>query len=889
MRGGLDDIASTPAWHAMEAGEVIRALGTGERGLSTIQAKERLASVGPNRIPSKPPPTLAMLFLRQVRNPVVYVLIVAGVLSILIGHFTDAVMICIVVVLNTLIGGYQEYGAERSARALQSLLKSRASVIRDAELIEVDAEEIVPGDLVWLESGNRVPADVRLTSTDAIEIDESLLTGESAPVPKSHAWRASPGVPAQDRGNVAYAGSMVARGRGEGVVVATGGGTEVGRLALDVMGGASGQPPLIIRLERLSRLIGAAVVLVTVLLGGVAVFVHGQNPGEVLIFAVALAVAAIPEGLPVAITVALSVGARRMAACHVIIRRLGAVEGLGSCTLIASDKTGTLTCNELTVRRVALADNREFEVSGSGFVPEGSVVGADALPAGDLALRELALGVALCNEGELRSRDGAWTWRGDPTDVALLSFARKLGVAREEARARLPQVAQIAFEPERRFAATFHRDADGARVYVKGAPERVLAMCELKDAALASIGERAHAMAGAGFRVLAVAGGAAREAQPVEPESLTFLGLVAMIDPLREGVREAVAACRTAGVRVAMVTGDHPVTALAIARELGLAADPGEVVTGAELATMTPEEARGAIARGRVFARVAPHQKLDIVRAAQAARHFVAVTGDGVNDAPALRAANIGVAMGKGGTDVAREAADLVLSDDNFASIVAGIEAGRVAYANIRKVVLLLVTTGVAEVIAAGCAVVAGLPLPLLPAQLLWLNLVTNGVQHVGLVFEPGEGDELNQRPRPTGESLFNRSMLLNMAFASVLMGGAAFAAFRSLLNDGVPEAEARNVILLLMVLFENVYLGSCRSERRGVLGLNPLRSPLLLAGAAGALLLHVGAMYSPLGQRVLGAHPVSLGTWVTLGGMALGVFALVEAFKLLVVRRLNR
>lgn len=873
----------------MDAGDVLARVGTGARGLSSDQACERLERDGPNRIPSRPPPTLAALLLRQLRNPVVYVLIVAGVLSIAIGHLTDAAMIGVVVVLNTLIGGYQEYGAERSARALQSLLRSRAHVVRDAELTELDAEEIVSGDLVWLESGNRVPADVRLTSTDALEIDESLLTGESAPVIKSHAWTGGEGVPAQDRRNMAYAGSMVARGRGEGVVIGTGGTTQVGRLALDVMSGPSGQPPLIIRLERLSRLIGAAVVLVTVAVGAVAVLVHGQHPGEVLVFAVALAVAAIPEGMPVAITVALSVGARRMAQRNVIIRRLGAVEGLGSCTLIASDKTGTLTCNELTLRKVVLADAREFEVSGSGFVPDGRVTGPDGVSTDDAALRELALGVALCNEGELRSRDGAWTWRGDPTDVALLSFARKVGVAREEARARLPQVAQIAFEPERRFAATFHRDAEQARVYVKGAPERVLEMCELSAEDAQHVSERAHALAAAGYRVLGVGGGFSRDVQPVEPRGLVFLGLVAMIDPLRPGAKEAVAACRSAGVRVAMVTGDHPVTALAIARELGLAHDPGEVVTGVELASLTPEGSRETIERARVFARVAPHQKLDIVRAAQQAGHFVAVTGDGVNDAPALRAANIGVAMGKGGTDVAREAADLVLSDDNFASIVSGIEAGRVAYANIRKVVLLLVTTGAAEVIAAGAAVLAGLPMPLLPAQLLWLNLVTNGVQHVGLVFEPGEGDELTRRPRPTSESLFNRPMLMNLAFSSVLMGSMVIGAYGWLLSRGTPEAEARNIILLLMVLFENVYLGTCRSELRGALGMNPLRSPLLLAGAAGALLLHVGAMYSPLGPRVLGAHPVSLETWAVLGSMALAVFALVEAFKLLVVRRFAR
>jgi magnesium-transporting ATPase (P-type) len=615
------------------------------------------------------------------------------------------------------------------------------------------------------------------------------------------------------------------------------------------------------------------------------------------LFGVALAVSAIPEGLPVALTVALAIATTRMARRGVIVRRLAAVEGLGSCTLIASDKTGTLTCNELTVREVRLPDGTRFEVTGEGFVPRGEVRLDGKAASGDHGeLAALARAAVLCNEGDLHQCEGTWVWRGDPTDLALLSLGHKLGWVREVALGRHPQVNEIPFEPERRFAATYHRADDAVRIFVKGAPERVLTMCAWPEH-----GDRgpevqalAESMAEQGFRVLALAEGTAPadldpEQIPAEPSGLTFLGLVGMIDPLRPGVREAVAACHEAGITVCMITGDHPVTALAIARDLGFASRPDQVVTGRELESQSPDEIQQTVQKVRVFARTTPRQKLQLVEAARQAGHFVAVTGDGVNDAPALRAANIGVAMGRSGTDVAREAAELVITDDNFATIVSGVEEGRVAYDNVRKVIYLLVSTGAAEVILLTLAVATGWPdtdagfavLPLLPVQLLWLNLVTNGIQDVALAFEPNEGDVLRRKPRPPHERIFNRLMIERTVVAAVVMAAVGFAAFCWMIEvAGMSEDSARNALLLLMVLFENIHIGNCRSETRSAFFLSPLRSPILLGGAIIAFLVHVAAMHWPLTQRLLKTEPVSLTTWAALLALALTIFVAMEVHK---------
>lgn len=885
---------SGPAWHALPPADLLRALGADGGGLASVEAARRLAQFGPNRLPEAPSPAWWVIALRQFKSPLVYILAAAAVVSVVVGHPEDAFFIGIVLALNGTIGTWQEWRAEQNSRALQKLLHIRATVLRDGEVVEVDAEELVPGDVVRLESGNRVPADLRLEGAQGLEVDESLLTGESLAVLKDSGWLGGSDTPAAERLSMAHAGSVVVRGRSRGLVVATGSSTLIGQLAIDVGRATGGRPPLLVRMERFGHLIAWGTLAAATLVAVAGITLRGFTPSEMFLFGVALAVSAIPEGLPVALTVALAIAATRMAKRGVIVRRLAAVEGLGSCTLIASDKTGTLTVNELTVRELLLPSGDPLMVSGEGFDPAGAVTRGDgSSPLDDAQLADLVRAAVLCNEGDLHQAHGEWVWVGDPTDVALLVLGHKCGLTRPSALDAAPELATIPFEAEQQFSAAAHRTGEGPFLVVKGAPERVMGMCRWNGQdRTTELLQAAAAMASRGLRVIALAQGALAEGVdlPAEPSGLDFLGFVGMIDPLRRGAREAVADCQSAGITVIMITGDHPLTALAIARELGFASDASEVVTGQELAQRPPEDLPALMRTARVFARTSPRQKLELVEAARAAGHFVAVTGDGVNDAPALRSANIGVAMGKAGTDVAREAAELVITDDNFATIVSGVEEGRIAFANVRKVIYLAISTGAAEVLLLAFAVLTGWPrtgaglmvLPLLPVQILWMNLVTNGIQHVAMAFEPGEGGELARPPRPPGESIFDRLMIERVLVAAVVMAGVSFAAFWWMIEvAAMAEASARNALLLLMVLFQNVHVGNARSETRSAFALSPLRSPILLAGVAAAFLVHLAAMHLPWTQRVLQLEPVTGTLWVALPVLALSIVVVMELHKL--------
>lgn len=878
---------ATYDWHAREARGVCAEVSTTAYGLSGEEVESRVRRFGRNELPRPPATPAFVIFLRQLANPLVFILLAAAILALATGHGSDAWFIMVVVALNSLVGGIQEFKADRTARSLQQLLRIRTVALRDGNPVEMDAEELVPGDVILLESGNRVPADIRLLHTHALKIDESLLTGESLAVTKDAECVLPAATPLTDRKNMCFAGSMVASGRGQGIVVATAHHTEVGRLAHDVVHTTAGKAPLLIRLEKFTRVVGILVLIVSGLVATAGVVMDGYTIADMVSFGIALAVSAIPEGLPVAITVALAVAARRMVRRGVIVRRLQAVEGLGSCTMIATDKTGTLTCNELTVREIRLLDGTVCAFQGEGFVPEGlATLDGERLAYSRMGPVDELLQVAvLCNEGHLLMVRGKWSRSGDPTDVALLVAAVKADCHPEHVRQELPLSASIPFEPEHQFAASFHENGNKTLVAVKGSPERVLAMCSGAPPHALAIAEE---MAQRGLRVLALAKGEIqgqlnRAESPQEPKNLRLLGFVGMIDPLRPGAKEAIAACRGAGIEVCMITGDHPVTALTIARELGLAERADQVVSGKTLNDSLRESSPGET---RVFARVAPHQKLQIVKAAQQKGHLVAMTGDGVNDAPALRAANIGVAMGRCGTDVAREAADLVISDDHFATIVTGVEQGRIAYDNIRKVVFLLISMGAAEVVVVGLAVLAGTPIPLLPAQLLWLNLVTNGIQDVALAFEPGEDDVMQRQPRRSGESIFDRLMVGNTILTAAVLGPLGFGVFVWLLHHGWSEAAARNGLLAFMVLFELVHIGNCRSETKSAFYRSPLHSPLLFFSTITAFSLHLTMMYLPIGKRVLGVEPLALDVWVALGGLALIPLIVFEVKKFLARRR---
>jgi Ca2+-transporting ATPase len=887
-----DAVPPTP-WHTSEYSELLTFFGSRSEGLSEQEAASRLLEHGLNRLPESPPRAWWTILFSQFQSPLIYILGLAAVISMSIGDHKDAGFIGLVLLINAAIGCYQEWRAEQSSYALRKLLQIRATVVRDGQTIEISAQEVVPGDIVWLESGNRVPADIRLMLTTGLQTDESLLTGESMPVLKDAHWIGTESTSLADRQNMAYAGSIVTQGRAKGLVVTTGTKTSVGELAVDVLGQAAGKAPLLLRMESFTRLLVLALVAAIGLLGTLGVLIGDYTIGEMFLFGVALAVSAIPEGLPVAMTIALAVATTRMAQRGVIVRRLTAVEGLGSCTLVAADKTGTLTCNELMITQIALPENKILTVTGQGFAPVGQVIqdGLAVAASDHRSLEHLVRTGLLCNESDLHHRNGSWVWRGDSVDIALQSLGIKLGYTQESLISDFPQVNEIPFEPEHRFAATFHKMHGQTLVCVKGSPERILSMCtDTTDSKqLEGYQVVANDMAIRGFRVLALAQGFyPREIQPSDapeiPQKMEFLGFVGMVDPLRPGIQEAIRKCHQAGVQVMMVTGDHRATAMSIAKQIGLIDQDDQVITGEEL-LKDPDRLSGAdILRYRVFARVSPRQKLELVQKARKAGHFVAVTGDGVNDAPAMRAANIGVAMGKSGTDVAREASSLVISDDNFATIVGGIEEGRVAYDNIRKVVYLAISTGAAEVLLMALAILTGLPyLPLLPVQLLWLNLVTNGIQDVALAFESNEGDVLERAPRDPKEPIFDRIMIQRTLIAALTMGLVSYFLFIWLLPPDPTEhqvSSARNSLLLLLVLFQNIHIGNCRSETKSAFVLSPLRSPILLIGTIAALAIHVLAMHLPIAQRVLETEPVNLQRWVLLLILALMILPASELHK---------
>ena len=886
-----DQEADEPiAWHAFDRETLLDRLRSGPAGLSDAAAARRLGWYGPNRLPEPPPRSLAALFLSQFRSPLIYILLIAAVITAALGDLTDTAFILLVILINSTISTYQEQKAERSAEALRSLLTASAQVRRDDRVLEIPADDLVLGDIVLLESGRRVPADLLLLEARDLLVDESALTGESVAVEKGVGGPLAPETPVADRWTMAFAGSSVASGRGAGVVVATAEYTQMGRIAASITGVEGAKPPLLVRMEQFTHRIALGVVGAGALLGAIAL-ARGLPPGEVFLSIVALAVSAIPEGIPVALTVVLSIAAGRMAERNVIVRRIAAVESLGSCTCIASDKTGTLTVNEQTLATVWLPSGAQYPVTGTGYEGVGTVEGAQGRAVGPeeraLLARLGAVGV-LANESGLELVDGRWRYHGDSVDIAFLAFAYKLGLDPADVRAAARMVHRIPYESERRYAAAVVQE-DGRRILVKGALETLLPSCTTMATPDGPVPldrrrvEEAFAtLTAGGYRVLAVAEGEDPGVWWEELPPLTLLGLAAFIDPVRPDAADAVAECQAAGIRVVMVTGDHPGTALAIARTLGIAWRDEDVTTGAELAAIgSPDvpEYIETVGRAKVFARVAPLQKLEIVEALLRLGHFVAATGDGVNDAPALRRANIGVAMGSG-TDVAKDTASMIVTDDRFSSIVAGVEEGRYAYDNIRKVTYLLVSMGAAEVLLFLLSVLAGLPVPLAAVQLLYLNLITNGIQQFGLAFEPGEPGAMQRPPRPTDQGLFDRLMLEENLISAVWVGGVGFAAWSWMLGAGFPEAEARGMLLVLFVLFENVHIFNTRSETVSAFRMPLSRNWFLVLSVFAAWGVNFVLMHVPLTAGLLQFGPIDLATWGVMIALASSLLVVMEAYK---------
>jgi Ca2+-transporting ATPase len=906
----IEAAAPVEPWHALDPTDVAARLGARPSGLSEQEALERLAEHGPNRLREDPPPSSLEILVHQFRSPLIYILLLAAGVTIIIGEHLDALVIAAVLALNATVGFVQERQAERSVRALMQLVAPRARVVRDGIDRVIDGVGVVAGDLVLLESGARVPADIRLIGTTALAIDESLLTGESMPATKSTA-AAPQDAGLADRPSIAFSGTVVSSGRGRGYVVATGVETELGRISESVRHEGERDTPLQRRMSRFARVIGAVVFLAA----GAAVAIglaRGHELEEVLLAGVALAVSAIPEGLPVVLTITLALGVRRMARRQAIIRRLPAVETLGSATVIGSDKTGTLTENRMTVMEA-------WSGGVTSPVPESAAAGTDP---SDVVSPTDPLGMTLLtgivtNEATLghvprdterpepmepQDDDAA---KGDPTEVALLLGAQRLGLDVERIRSRARVLRDLPFEPARRYSASTV-ELDGRHVtFVKGAPERVLRMCPamLTDGGTATldsraIGSAAEAMAARGLRVLGMAfrleGTTARgpgsaegsDDDPVDLEDglddLVFAGLQGMHDPPRAGVREAIAGCTAAGIRVVMITGDHTETARSIAEELGLRRGDGRVLSGAELGEMGDAELLEAARDTAVYARVSPDQKLRIVKSLQEDGHVVAVTGDGVNDAPALKAADIGVAMGRSGTDVAREASDMVLTDDAFSSIYAAVEEGRVTFENVRKVTFFLISTGAAEIVLILGALILAYPLPLLPAQILWLNLVTNGLQDVALAFEPGERHLLGRPPRRRDEDVMSRLLWERTVLAGLVMAGGTFAMFTWELDRTGSIELAQTVALMTMVVYQMFHAGNSRSVTRSVFRMSPFSNPFLLIAVVGAFAISAVALYLPVTQLILRVEPIEIDAWLRIILVASSIIVAMEAHKAL-------
>lgn len=879
-------------WHTLSAEEIRKLFGVSMEGLSPEEAITRLQKYGANTLPSQKLITIGQFVLGQLKNPLIFILVIAAIAALVIGEYADTGFIAVVIVINTALGTFQEYNAQKSANELQKMLKIKAHVKRNGHQLEIDSEEVVPGDVVMLESGMKVPADLRLVEAHNLTSDESFLTGESIPASKStEALEAH--IVVNEMVNMAFAGATINTGRGAGIVVATGKATEVGRIAESVTESEIAKPPLVMRMEKFSLRIGLAVVGVSVIIA-ILLSIQGYDAASIFFFIVALTVSAIPEGLPVAVTIALSVASKRMSKRNVIARKLTSVETLGSCTVIASDKTGTLTVNEQTARIIALPDGGSFRITGVGYHGNGEIETKDgesphASERGQLT--SLLTASVLTNEGILKQHGENWSHQGDAMDVAFLAATYKFGLDPDEIRNKHKILADIPYESELKFSAAFYQGPDALRVAVKGAVETILEFCSKAYATELdkfAVIEEAAQMASKGYRVLAVAGGpvqsVASEGLLDQLQGLELYGLVGFIDPLRTETADAIRRSQTAGINVIMITGDHPFTARAIADELGLITPKKpNVVTGEDAirAKAVSDKAFVQMVRSaNVFARVSPIQKLEIVDALIDSGEFVAVTGDGVNDTPALRRANIGVAMGSG-SDAAKEVGSMIIVDDNFSSIVAGVEEGRYAYDNVRKVIYLLVSTGAAEVILFISCVILQLPMPLLAVQILWLNLVTNGIQHVALSLEGGEPGAMKRKPRRPSEPIFNLLMLSQTLISGFAMGLITLAAWYWLVEvHGASEPVARNIVLMLFVLLQNMHVFNCRSERNSIFSISLGRNPYILWAVLGAQGIHIASMNLPLMQSLLSIQPVEPMHWVYLLGSASIVLLAMELFK---------
>jgi len=917
-----------PPWHAMDPASLASELETDpERGLSPQEAEKRLREHGPNTLREQKKASALSLFFEQFKDILIVILLCATVISALMGEMLDAVVIFVIVIACATLGFVQEFRAEKALEALKKMTALAATAVRGGEEVKVPAAELVPGDVVVLSAGDRVPADVRLVETHNLKIEEAALTGESEPTSKSAAAGVDPDAAVGDRRNMAYSATTVTYGRGVGVVVGTGMNTEFGRIAGMLQEVEAPTTPLEKRIAVVGKWLGILCLAIVTLVTAVQVLIRGKPMLDMLLWGISLAVAAVPEALPAVVTGSLAIGVQRMARANAIVRRLPAVETLGCTTVICSDKTGTLTKNEMTVT-AAYTAGKLVEVTGTGYEPSGEfhIEGEAVDPASFPPLRALAEAAALCNDARLEEEDDAWKVRGDPTEGALVVLAEKAGIDVAGLRARRERVGEVPFEPERKCMSTVHAGPDGSQVvYVKGAPEIVLSRCTraldergtvpLDDERRDEARRHYERMGWNALRVLAVA---YRELDaPPHPDEewtadelerdLVFVGLVGMIDAPREEAKEAIEVCGDAGIRAVMVTGDHKITASAIAAEFGQVEaaaardDSAAVITGRELDELDEDALRAKVEDIAVYARVSPAHKMKIIDAWQAAGHVVAMTGDGINDAPALKKADIGVAMGITGTDVTKEASDMTLLDDNFATIVRAIKEGRSIFENIKKYLTFLLSCNISEILICFVAAVANWPIPLIPIHLLWINLVTDGFPALALGVDPADPDIMKRPPRNPEEGVFTRPAVTLIAGIGIWIAAATLPLFYWYLVTGGPGGvadaaghaaqigmaldhyllvKARTMCLLGLILFELFNAYNCRHETMSLGRVGWSKNGWLNLAVVASLMLAAVVMYVPALQAAFHVVPISLVDWAVAVSVSATVLLFVEVLK---------
>lgn len=883
--------ADTSAHHTLSIPDSYVRHKSSPSGLSAEEAGRRLLETGPNELLAARRISPWMILLQQFQNVLIIILLVATALSAYLGHSVEAIAITVIVLFAVLLGFMQEYRAERAIDALRKMAAPMASVLRDGEERDIPARDVVPGDVVLLQAGNRVPADARLIEAINLQIQEAALTGESVAVEKHTSVLDKPDLPLGDRRNMVYAGTVATYGRGRALIVASGMATEFGKIARVLESVETGKTPLQENLDKLGHMLAVAALLVVVAIVALGLL-RGQPLIEMLVFGIALAVAVVPEALPAVVTVSLAIGVQRLVRRGALMRRLPAVETLGSTSVICSDKTGTLTKDEMTIRRL-YADGQLVEVSGVGYAPTGLLsIDGGAIEPGRTPMpiqRLLCAGVLASDARIVSDEDGRWGVKGDPTEGALIVAAAKAGLDKVVLDARFPRVDEIPFSSESKRMTTLHSGAAGKGVsaFAKGAPEIILESCirqmtadgekPLDSAGRAAILDEVLRMAGDGLRVLAVADKAGASREDAESD-MTFLGLAGMIDPPRPEVAAALRTCESAGIRVVMITGDHPVTAQAIARELGLLKS-GRAISGAELEAMSDEELARRVGSLDVFARVSPVHKLRVVTALQQQGHCVAMTGDGVNDAPALKKADIGVAMGITGSDVAKEVAAMTLTDDNFASIVAAVEEGRGIFGNIKKYLMYMLSSNIGEIGLMAGAALLGLPLPLTAVQILYVNLATDGLPALALAVDPPETDLMQRKPRKREAGIFTRPVVLLMLAGGLWSTLVNLGLFAWALNSGRSAAEAMTMTFVALVLIQFFKAYNFRSDRLSVLN-RPFANKWLNRAIVWELALLAAIIYVPILHEPFGTFSLTLVDWLIVTGLALTVTPVLEVVK---------